>query len=96
MPLRHWLLLGLTAFINLLIGALGAFTLLIAFNGFSEATGGAILLAYAGLFLLMLIGAGGAVGGRSNSFAHARNGRCGWRGWGWWWWWAWRWRRACW
>lgn len=53
-----WLILGLTAFINLVIGAFGAFTLLIALNGFPEATGGAILLAYAVLFLFMLIGAG--------------------------------------
>lgn len=58
MPLRHWLILGLTASINLVIGAVGAFTLLIALNGFPEATGGAILLAYAVLFMLMLIGAG--------------------------------------
>lgn len=58
MLIRHWLILGLTAFINLVIGAFGAFTLLIALNGFPEATGGAILLAYGGLFLLLLIGAG--------------------------------------
>lgn len=58
MQIRHWLIIALTAFINLLIGLFGAFTLLIALNGFPESTGGAILLAYGLLFVVVLIGAG--------------------------------------
>jgi hypothetical protein len=58
MQIRHWLIIALTVFINLLIGAFGAFTLLIALNGFPESTGGSILLAYGLLFVVLLIGAG--------------------------------------